>query len=362
MLAKHAWRILSGDQSLFSRVFRKKLLVNDTVHEGLPRRKKESNLSWGARSIMHGMDFTCEQVSWKPGYLSQLNVLTNKWMDGNVPDPRDVFLSRDSVRLRNFRVGNLRFRERDMEGRKWNEGLIREIFSEDSVKKILSITICKSSSRDEVYWIHSPTCDFTVKSAYGVLFSHFMAEKGSQRDRTRIDKEERNFCRKKLWCLPGPMTWKMLLWTIITKSLSVGSGFVQRNINIDPTLLQIHAIKTDDKKMETMEHMFRDCEVAKRIWASTELGIRVLNEENLSLSKWIMNWIRYLDQLDDAKPRVFCKEGGSQAEKNFDDDGSEGEQMRWIRESKPVFVIESSGSSLFRGLLIRLPMALPVRP
>ncbi|XP_074305536.1 uncharacterized protein LOC141640751 [Silene latifolia] len=42
--------------------------------------------------------------------------------------------------------------------------------------------------------------------------------------------------------------------------------------------------------------------------------------------------------------QVFCKEGGSRVEEIFDDGGSEGEQMRWIRESKPVFVIESPGS------------------
>ncbi|XP_074271288.1 uncharacterized protein LOC141595219 [Silene latifolia] len=45
--------------------------------------------------------------------------------------------------------------------------------------------------------------------------------------------------------------------------------------------------------MESTGHLFRDCELSRRIWAGSELGIRVMNAETGDIKEWIINWIRY---------------------------------------------------------------------
>ncbi|XP_074283671.1 uncharacterized protein LOC141608208 [Silene latifolia] len=53
-----------------------------------------------------------------------------------------------------------------------------------------------------------------------------------------------------------------------------------------------------------MEHLFRGCEVAKRIWACSELGIRTDCHPTVGIAKWVINWINYLDKIDDADRRM----------------------------------------------------------
>ncbi|XP_074293537.1 uncharacterized protein LOC141620611 [Silene latifolia] len=50
-----------------------------------------------------------------------------------------------------------------------------------------------------------------------------------------------------------------------------------------------------------MEHLFRDCEVAKRIWVCSELGIKTTGCTSISLTHWIINWMAYLEKMNDAE-------------------------------------------------------------
>ncbi|XP_074302973.1 uncharacterized protein LOC141637313 [Silene latifolia] len=59
------------------------------------------------------------------------------------------------------------------------------------------------------------------------------------------------------------------------------------------------------KRLETIEHLFRDCEVSARIWAGSELGIRVENAKSLNMTDWIIDWIRYLLSKEGGVKRVI---------------------------------------------------------
>ncbi|XP_074299318.1 uncharacterized protein LOC141630386 [Silene latifolia] len=99
-----------------------------------------------------------------------------------------------------------------------------------------------------------------------------------------------------------------------------------------------------------MEHLFRDCYVARRIWACTELGIRVGEGESLGLGKWIINWVNYLGKLHDADIRIVLfmatiwvislklspQKSEILATLELDD-----ERMQWIRESKSIHLVMS---------------------
>ncbi|XP_074289387.1 uncharacterized protein LOC141614541 [Silene latifolia] len=99
-----------------------------------------------------------------------------------------------------------------------------------------------------------------------------MATRGTSKDRTRINDRGREFCRKTLWHLPLPMVWKILLWKIIVKALPTGSEFLQRKLDVDPYCRMCGG---DQKCIEIVEHLFRDCSLTRRLWAGSTLGIRV---------------------------------------------------------------------------------------
>ncbi|XP_074304925.1 uncharacterized protein LOC141639777 [Silene latifolia] len=50
-----------------------------------------------------------------------------------------------------------------------------------------------------------------------------------------------------------------------------------------------------------MEHLFRECEIARHVWAFSDLGIRDCQSLRMSIGKWIINWINYLGKLENAE-------------------------------------------------------------
>ncbi|XP_074293273.1 uncharacterized protein LOC141620032 [Silene latifolia] len=48
--------------------------------------------------------------------------------------------------------------------------------------------------------------------------------------------------------------------------------------------------------LESMEHLFRDCPVSRRLWACSELGIRTNQTSFLQIDSWIIDWMVYLEK------------------------------------------------------------------
>ncbi|XP_074290815.1 uncharacterized protein LOC141617518 [Silene latifolia] len=248
--------------------------------------------SWGARSITHGLKLIKEHIGWKPGIDSNLNVWDKKWVNGRTPEPKDCLLEEGFIFLKDLRVKDICINNGG-----WNEDLINLLFAEESVKHILAIPLHSSQPRDEIFWPFTSSGIYTVKSGYGILFRDYFNEHGSRKDKARIHANWKLFCRKKLWNLPGPQTWKILLWKIIASSLPIGSEFVKR----DMTWASSCALCNNaSDSVETLDHLFRDCPLSSRIWAGSGLGITVSHLPNIDVRDWIVNWILYLSKLEDG--------------------------------------------------------------
>ncbi|XP_074296847.1 uncharacterized protein LOC141627501 [Silene latifolia] len=53
--------------------------------------------------------------------------------------------------------------------------------------------------------------------------------------------------------------------------------------------------------IETLNHLFRDCDIVARIWSSSNLGIRTCNDSHMPVGEWIINWINYLLEADNGE-------------------------------------------------------------
>ncbi|XP_074318410.1 uncharacterized protein LOC141655218 [Silene latifolia] len=287
---------MSDEKSLFCLIFREKLMGS----LGLENQSwlcSRKSLSSGARSIMHGLKLIREHIGWKPGIESNLNVWDKKWVSGQAPEPKDCLLDESFTFLKDLWVKDICFNNGG-----WNEGLIRLLFAEESVNQILAIPLPCSRTRDEIFWPFTSSGAYTVKSGYGIIFQEYFNEHGSNKDKERVHADWKLFCRKKLWHLPGPQAWKILLWKIITGSLPVGSEFIKRDL---AWVSSCALCGTERASLETLDHLFRDCAISSRIWSGSVLGINVGQFPFLDVRTWIVNWILYFYKLEDGVTLVI---------------------------------------------------------
>ncbi|XP_074306243.1 uncharacterized protein LOC141641483 [Silene latifolia] len=133
--------------------------------------------------------------------------------------------------------------------------------------------------------------NYSVKSGYAICLSSHLSKYSTLRNLNRINLSVKAFCKRKLWHLHGPRVWKILIWRIITNSLSVGVEFVKRNINLNHS----YPLCCESGSIKTLEHLFRDCTLVKRSWACSPLGISTDFTEFLCLRDWVINWILFFD-------------------------------------------------------------------
>ncbi|XP_074290486.1 uncharacterized protein LOC141617203 [Silene latifolia] len=199
-------------------------------------------------------------------------------------------------------LANLQVRDLLLPNGEWNERFIRALIREEYAARILATRGREMNVTDVIFWPFTKDGVFTVKSGYGLIFDEYMSRKGSGRDKTRIGERERTFCRKRLWTLPVPNSWKILVWRIITNTLSVGKEFHRRQLAGD---VLCGLCGESQGCMETLEHLFRDCEVSARIWAGSSLGIRVGGAESIGMAAWLTDWVQYLWKQDEGQVRVI---------------------------------------------------------
>ncbi|XP_074271494.1 uncharacterized protein LOC141595428 [Silene latifolia] len=296
LLAKHGWRIVSGESSLFCRIFRQKIFGTQVIQQGMAP-IRGTGCSWGTRSILYGLTVIMENMGWKPGFDSKINIWTTRWVGGERPKPKADWLNLSNGHLANLQVQNL-----FQSDGKWNKVFIEGLFTEEWATWILALPRCEVRRDDKVFWPLTTTGIYRVKSGYGLIFTDYMDKAGTDKDNGRLSDRGRLFCRKELWKLPVPQMWKILLWKITTNVLPTGNEFTKRKIDADPFC---GMCRGDQRIMETPEHLFRDCGLSGRIWAGSVLGIRVEGARGIPISNWICDWIHYLHKKEEGMYQVI---------------------------------------------------------
>ncbi|XP_074304710.1 uncharacterized protein LOC141639512 [Silene latifolia] len=290
LLSKHAWRIVSKENSLFTLTFREKIF-GDSCWTSDIRPQRTNHTSWGVKSVLRGLQLILDNLSWQPGFSSSLNVWTNKWVNGQTPDPKGELLEQDFAFLKDLTIKDLQLNSGG-----WNHQFVQLLFTEETTNRILATVLRTNQTEDVPIWPSTQHGSYTVKSGYGMVFSAFFNRTASVRDMTRLNTRQKDFCGSRLWHLPGPRSWKILVWKILSNSLPVGEEFERRNIpwNTSCCLCQPFC-----EAIETVDHIFKDCEITARVWASSPLGVNTAQTRHISARDWIINWILYLRTLNE---------------------------------------------------------------
>lgn len=129
--------------------------------------------------------------------------------------------------------------------------MIRNLYSREEAQTILAIHIPGEDIEDDIEWSNTKSGHYTAKLGYWFL-----------NPKSERFEEERKFW-KFIWNTDIFPKWKDFICKIMFKSLPTVENLIKRRIqDIDPLC------KLCGKDSESLFHLFRDCEISKRICIS----------------------------------------------------------------------------------------------
>ena len=241
LLAKQGWRILTQQQSLFTRVFKSKYFPGGSFL----RAKLGSNPSFMWRSILAARDLLGEGIRWSLGNGKEVSIWNDDW---GVSD-----LQKLSQALEVQWVAELIDTNRGA----WDISVLQEVFEPDTTLRIQQLPLPNSNANDSVLWKACTNGVFTVKSAYQLACSkRSTGVTGSSSTMTQY----RKFW-KMLWKIKVPNKIKIHLWRACMNALPTALALHRRRVLKD-SLCPICG-----GEIETPTHALWTCQYVGSVWA-----------------------------------------------------------------------------------------------
>ena len=246
LLAKFAWMVASGKQSLCMEVLRSKYKVKEDWLKAEP--SKSASPTW--RGIERAKKLIEKGACFLVGDGKSINV----WVDPWVPWIEEF---KTKPRIDDYLQLPLKAHHFiDHASKTWHEDMVKEVFSANDVQEILSIPIPHHPKQDRLIWLPDPKGTFTVKSVHRVAFTQ------------ASDGRPVNSLWKDLWKARLPERLKMFLWRI-------GANVIPTKVNLQRKMQHIDPVCTFcNNEDESSTHVFLDCQFARALWAVVGWGIR----------------------------------------------------------------------------------------
>lgn len=135
----------------------------------------------------------------------------------------------------------------------WNNELIFSIFYDDLAKRILSILLSDSRSKDILLWKFEGSGDYSVRSGYRVLVSDFLQRNNYIKPNLVVYKDFYNT----FWPIHIPTEIKIHLWRLLNNFLPHFCNLAIRSLWVD--LICPLCKKTP----EDTDHLLWSCEVLR---------------------------------------------------------------------------------------------------
>lgn len=165
LLAKQLRRILTKPNLLMSKVMKARYF------SGAPlwTMEKKPNDSWMWQSILQSRELLKEGLRMRIGDGNTVHMWKDKWL-----------LRKGSglVRPRSDNGENVEKVSEVIVDGKWNKELLEKVCNEADVKEILKIPLSLEVGKHRLYWCHSSTGVYTVKSGY-------MVARGQKKEKKR---------------------------------------------------------------------------------------------------------------------------------------------------------------------------------
>ena len=213
MLAKQAWRLVTGSHSLFYRVYKARYFPWCSFMEA--ELGHYPSFVW--RSLLAARDVIQEVSMWKIGDGQSIKLTNNSWLH-HPP----LFKPRADTTLK---VGDLIHHE----SMQWNRPLIQATFMHATQNDILRIHLSNTQTRDKLSWKENKAQRFTVKTAYHVaLRLHRVV--GVEHSTVG---EEKGFWNK-IWKMNVPPKVRNFVWRACNDILPTCANLYRKKVYTDP--------------------------------------------------------------------------------------------------------------------------------
>ncbi|KAL2900397.1 hypothetical protein RDABS01_025479 [Bienertia sinuspersici] len=159
-------------------------------------------------------------------------------------------------------------------------------FNKNDAQRILSTYVPQQEKEDEIIWLQKENGDYSVKSGYWFI------QNGSQR------KDDCSKFWKLLWKAQMSQRWRNFCWKLAHNVLPTRDNLVKRGMDVNQECGFCG-------EKETADHLFINCEVTKRVWSSSTLGLRSPSCPSLGTSSWFKNWFVYLYKISDSHQQIW---------------------------------------------------------
>ncbi|XP_074306059.1 uncharacterized protein LOC141641287 [Silene latifolia] len=242
LLGKQGWRLMTEDTSLMARVIRGKYFAD----RGFLEAELGSNPSYSWRSIWESKEVIMLGARKRIGD----GWSTNVWLDPWIPNTQ----SRRVISPRNgndevMKVAHLM--KPDRTG--WNDELLDELFLPFEKDRIRNIRLCESSPTDDWCWDPSKDGEYTVKSAYHLLF-----DQGEHEEQSEFARDK--WLWNTIWRTPVLPRVKLFIWQLCHDALPTRNN-IGRRLGLSDVECPFCS-----NMMETCLHMLRDCGWVYGVW------------------------------------------------------------------------------------------------
>ena len=145
------------------------------------------------------------------------------------------------------------------------------LYDQATMNNILNIHLTQQFQHDQVFWSLSANEEYLVKSAYAAL-----RITNSTNHPNLQNKDWKNLWKLKLNATLKSLLWKMV-WNILPTCSILNNRFV----------LSFVKCYLCNNAVESIEHLFIQCDWAAQIWLMSPWPINLDRLNNLSISNWV---------------------------------------------------------------------------
>lgn len=240
MLAKQAWQLVTGAQSLFYRVYKARYFPRCSFLEA----ELGPNPSFVWRSLCAARELIIEGSQWQIGNGQSITINNQKWL----PRPPLFKPGADT----SLKVGDLI----DTHTMQWDRPRVQDIFMPPTQQDVLNIRLGDLRTQDRIYWKENKANRFTVRSAY---FVALRLNQGGVVEHSRAHEDKRLW--NKIWRLRVPPKVRNFLWRACSDILPTRANIVKRRLPIDPSCAICGQAE------ESVCHALWECPLATNVWA-----------------------------------------------------------------------------------------------
>lgn len=281
LLAKQGWRLITNPESLVAKLLKAKYYPsNDFLNA-----KQIHNSSFSWQSIQKASWLLKKGCRWIIGDGKSISIWKDRWIHSHFgcstwsKQPNDTPFHKVSDLIDRQNMG-------------WNAQLIHQLFYTAKANLICAIPITNIDQEDIISWQGTKDGNYSVKSGYQAIIDW----QNSSQNQPSSSHHEDNPRWKKFWKLDVPPKQLHLIWRILNNAIPVKDKLLKRGIRCAPLCAYCN------DKLETIYHIFIECEWVRKVWFASPLTINLEN----SKTKHIQDWMDYMaSEARDAELQII---------------------------------------------------------